>query len=142
MKALTIQQPWASLIIHGLKVFETRSWSTKYSGALAIHAGKTFALAHSPELTEALGQIGKTHPGPLPLGCVLGIVNLENCFTAEFVMALAKEKHPELKNPDREIALGFYAPGRWAWKLQHPKPFATPVPAKGKLGLWNWEIPA
>lgn len=38
IKALTVWQPWASLIAHGVKVFETRSWATKWRGPLAIHA--------------------------------------------------------------------------------------------------------
>lgn len=40
MKALTIYQPWATLIAIGAKHIETRSWSTKYRGPLAVHAGK------------------------------------------------------------------------------------------------------
>lgn len=40
MKALTIRQPWASLIGLGVKTIETRSWTTRYRGPLAIHAGK------------------------------------------------------------------------------------------------------
>ena len=40
MKALTIRQPWASLIAAGVKTIETRSWRTSYRGPLAIHAGK------------------------------------------------------------------------------------------------------
>ena len=44
MKALTIRQPWASLIACGAKRFETRGWKMNYRGKLAIHAGK-----HSPE---------------------------------------------------------------------------------------------
>ena len=40
MKTLTIRQPWASLIAVGVKTIETRSWSTRYRGPLAIHAGK------------------------------------------------------------------------------------------------------
>ncbi len=39
MKALTLWQPWASLVALGVKTIETRSWSTKYRGPLAIHAG-------------------------------------------------------------------------------------------------------
>ena len=38
MKALTIWQPWASLIACGAKRYETRSWATKYRGPIAIHA--------------------------------------------------------------------------------------------------------
>ena len=41
MKALTIRQPWASLIAAGMKTIETRGWSTRYWGPLLIHAGKT-----------------------------------------------------------------------------------------------------
>lgn len=40
MKALTLIQPWATLIMLGEKQIETRSWNTKYRGKLAIHAGK------------------------------------------------------------------------------------------------------
>jgi activating signal cointegrator 1 len=40
MKALTLWQPWASLVAFGVKTIETRSWSTKYRGPLAIHAAK------------------------------------------------------------------------------------------------------
>jgi hypothetical protein len=40
MKVISIIQPWATLIAIGEKKFETRSWSTKYRGELAIHASK------------------------------------------------------------------------------------------------------
>lgn len=38
MKALTIWQPWASLLVSGQKKYETRSWATSYRGPIAIHA--------------------------------------------------------------------------------------------------------
>lgn len=41
MKALTLHQPWASLVALGVKTIETRSWSTKYRGQLVIHAGRS-----------------------------------------------------------------------------------------------------
>lgn len=40
MKALTLWQPWASLVALGVKTIETRSWSTSHRGPLAIHASK------------------------------------------------------------------------------------------------------
>ncbi len=40
MKALSLHQPWASLIAEGMKTIETRPWATKYRGPLAIHAVK------------------------------------------------------------------------------------------------------
>ena len=38
MKALSLRQPWASLIANGHKTIETRTWRTRYRGPLAIHA--------------------------------------------------------------------------------------------------------
>jgi hypothetical protein len=40
MRAITINEPWATLIVHGIKRVENRSWSTNYRGSLLIHAGK------------------------------------------------------------------------------------------------------
>jgi hypothetical protein len=42
MKALTVLQPWAQLLILGAKRYETRSWKTKHRGPLLIHAGRAF----------------------------------------------------------------------------------------------------
>lgn len=42
MKALSLTQPWASLVAIGAKRIETRSWSTSYRGLVAIHASKRF----------------------------------------------------------------------------------------------------
>jgi activating signal cointegrator 1 len=42
MKAITLTQPWATLVAIGAKRIETRSWPTNYRGPLAIHAAKGF----------------------------------------------------------------------------------------------------
>jgi len=42
MKALSIRQPWAWLIAHGIKDIENRNWSTDFRGEFFIHASKTF----------------------------------------------------------------------------------------------------
>lgn len=42
MKALSINQPWAWLIVNGYKPVENRDWDTKYRGDFLIHAGKNF----------------------------------------------------------------------------------------------------
>lgn len=52
MKALTLHQPWASLIAIGVKSIETRSWSTKYRGPLAIHASAKRTRAMSCNLGQ------------------------------------------------------------------------------------------
>ena len=42
---------------------------------------------------------------------------------------------------EKEIALGDWTPGRYAWELANVKPLPRPIPVKGKQGLWNFEIP-
>ena len=91
MKVLTLHQPWASLIAVGAKTLETRSWSTKYRGPLAIHAGKARPTIHSlPGFTDVTGELIaenfplawldlRTHPHPLvplPLGAVVAVCDL------------------------------------------------------------------
>ena len=39
MKVLTLKQPWATLVAEGVKIYEFRSWKTKYRGKVLIHAG-------------------------------------------------------------------------------------------------------
>ena len=41
----------------------------------------------------------------------------------------------------KEIALGDWTPGRYAWKLANVKILQSPIPVKGKQGLWNFEMP-
>lgn len=45
MRAITLMQPWASLIALGAKRYETRSWKTHYRGPLAIHSSRDFSKA-------------------------------------------------------------------------------------------------
>ena len=61
MKVLTIKQPWATLIMHGNKWFEFRSWQIKYREELLIHAGKEIDK-------EAVKRLEKYSPKELPQG--------------------------------------------------------------------------
>jgi hypothetical protein len=45
MKALTVRQPWAALLILGAKQYETRTWPTRHRGILLIHAERTSLFA-------------------------------------------------------------------------------------------------
>ena len=67
MKALTIKQPWASLIIYGDKDVENRSWPTSYRGPLLIHAGKGYDV-NGDQYIDA--------PIPLEAGGIIGQVDL------------------------------------------------------------------
>lgn len=132
MRALTLTQPWASLVILGIKRLETRGWSTPYRGPLAIHSSK----AWTPDdrgFARDLNQRGiiPVTPSNLPMGMVLGTVDLVDVFPS-----YAIEVTP------LEDSLGDFGPDRFAWVLGDPRPFTEPVPARGALGLWNLPAPA
>ena len=82
MKAISIRQPWAWLIVNGYKDIENRTWNTKYRGPVLVHAG-----THKPTEEEwrtamrvAISQ-GITLPKPknLEYGGVVGVVTITGC---------------------------------------------------------------
>jgi hypothetical protein len=107
-KTLTVRQPWASLIIAGIKTIECRPKPTKHRGPLNIHAGLTV------DPSDWAGTLGT-----MPTGVILGTVNVVDC----------------IKDSDDEFA----GPDAWHWVLTDPRPLDVPIPASGKLGLWNWK---
>jgi hypothetical protein len=139
MKAISLWQPWASLMVIGLKKNETRSWATKYRGLLAIHASKKVvpfkdAFGHLPvTLQKFLMDRIVEHYGcysNLPTGAVLGTVNVKGCVDTEFGRFVSGET---------ELACGDYTDGRFAWLTDDSFKFDKPIPAKGMQGFWNWD---
>ena len=141
MKAISLWQPWASLVVLGEKRFETRSWSADHRGDLAIHAAKRIT---SPSeipaqdlraMRDTLSELGLTIE-ELPLGAVLGTVNLVAMHPAATLWEeLSRE--PFLN----EASFGNFDEGRFAWELTMPEAFDKPVPTRGYQGLWNWTPP-
>ena len=79
MKALSIWQPWAWLILHGGKDIENRSWPTQQRGIIAVHTGKKFdqegydfVRAEWPEI-----QMPKTYE--FERGGIVGTVKIVDC---------------------------------------------------------------
>lgn len=118
MKALSLIQPWASLIVDLRKPWETRSWDTKYRGPLAIHAGAKIDK-------QACLDFGYD-PKTIPSRSVLGVANLDRCV-----------RFPHVDAPPDPY--GDFTPGRYGFHMADVLKFAVPVLAKGSLGLWNWE---
>ena len=151
MKTLTLTQPWATLVIYGFKKYETRSWATSYRGPLAIHAAKGLAdmteaaflaLCEEEPFRSALLRCGYEDPAKLPRGAVLGQCELTNCLA---MAGLRGEQGTGPKYADwvhalsaRERAFGNYAPERYGFRLASPVAYPEPIPARGKLGLWEW----
>lgn len=139
MKALSIWQPWASLIISGHKRIETRSWPPPYSirgQRIAIASTKDLRREQRLALSEVTFRIHYAGTGlptvdNLPMGCVLGTVCVEDC--REIDTAFLQDLDTQ------EEAFGWYGPGRFAWLLTEPVPLAAAISVKGGQGLWNWK---
>lgn len=137
IRAITITQPWATLIAIGAKKIETRLWHTRYRGPIAIHAAKNFPswarqLCTSEPFASALQKWGMVTEIALPIGCIVALADLDRC------------EHIVLNSdlpPDPELSFGDYTVGRWAWHLTNVRPLKVPIAANGTLGLWEWWCP-
>jgi activating signal cointegrator 1 len=106
MYALSLCQPWATLLVTGSKRFETRSWKTAHRGVLAIHASKKLTpaaklLCDQAPFKDALALIGIHSFEQLPLGKIIGTVELLECHLAT-----------SLDVPDTERHFGDFRPGQ------------------------------
>lgn len=114
MKALSIRQPWAWLIVTGNKDIENRSWQTNYRGPLLIHAGR----AIDP---RSLDQIERRYGLRIPAkkllrGGIIGVL--------------------ELVDVVREYRSPWFDGEGFAWVLANPHPLDF-VEMSGQLGLFD-----
>lgn len=145
MKALTLTQPWATLVAIRAKPVETRSWTTPYRGPLAIHAAKGFPreaieLCFEQPFVSSLPAASIALPSELPRGAVIAVCRLAGCFRITDQdrddYELATGEHIVLSATD--FAFGDFTPGRFGWLLADVQPLPEPIPARGALGLWDW----
>lgn len=86
MRALSIWQPWAWLIVNGYKTIENRRWPLTYKGPLVIHAGKQFGREQEADYKEICRLFPDLIPRmpalrDMPRGGIVGIVNMVDCVT-------------------------------------------------------------
>jgi hypothetical protein len=153
MKAVTLWQPWASLVAAGVKPFEFRGWAAPPSlvgQRIGIHAGARkvrkdeladllYRLVHDPVSTGlrqadvpvpagALLDRWHTTPGLLPLSAVVCTVVLGK---PRRVGDIFKGVH----DSDR------LDHSKWGWPMLDVQPLEPIVPAKGAQGFWEWSGP-
>lgn len=142
MKAITLWQPWATLIALGAKLIETRSWKTDYRGPLAIHAAsRPPEWTDNPDIERVLAYYGYENgvhqDGPiefLPRASVVAICELLSCEPTDELLRVPGNK--EAQEP-----FGDFSPGRFGWVLADVVRLETPIRARGRQQLWDWEPP-
>jgi len=140
VKCISLWQPWASLcctthpldVTKSVKGFETRSWRTSYRGPLLIHAAQRFTAeertaCYEPLIRESLRRSYRSL-ADVPRGAIIGRVELVECHPA---MAAVSEADEYAR------AMGYYAPGRFAWEITRPMFFREPIPYRGQQGLFD-----
>ncbi len=129
MKVLTIKQPWATLILQQDKRFEFRTWKTKYRGELLIHAGKSVEK-------ETVKRLAKYLPKELPVGKIIGKVNIVDCIQVD------EEFNKALKEENKDIYFSNSYVSNYAWKIEDVEVFdeENHISVNGKLSLWEYDL--
>lgn len=150
MKALSLWQPWASLMQIGAKTIETRSWYTNYRGPLLICSTKgglskrdlvwtlnqNKAALKKPLISKFEEITVKNWSGKevlipsLPLGKALCIVDLVDVIPTDEVDFSSDDYNAH------EYVFGDYSEGRFAWITKNRRPI-EPIPITGRQGLFN-----
>ena len=110
MKALGIRQPYAWLIVQGIKDVENRSRQTHLRGPLVIHASKSVYVEDFEEVAEY-----RVDPETIPFGALVGVVDVVDSTTTP-------------RSP-------WHYEGEHGWYLANPRRFAKPIPYKGAVGI-------
>ena len=154
MYAITLWQPWASLIADGVKKQETCSWAPPkhlIGERIAIHAAKRkLTKAELRELPSMIHhdmsvRYGHFWEEDVPYGAVVATVELAGACEIKGPL-LTPERgllghHCHTNEPCRVYSdiYGDYSVGRIIWRLKDIEKFQEPVPAAGKQGFWDWK---
>jgi hypothetical protein len=116
---LSIRQPYAWLIVQGIKPVENRTWRTKFRGRVLIHAGVTYPKRDHLDDLDAWGARGYPQDRESMVGGIVGEAVITDCV----------KEHPS------EFFFGPYG-----FVLEQPKAFRQIIPFGGRLGFFG--VPA
>ena len=129
-RALSLIEPWATLMAIGAKRVETRDWSTSFRGPFAIHASKKVEWETCRE--EPFASVLQAHFGrwdfPFKLGAIIGHAELLDCRPTE-ELAPHQGAH--------ELEFGDYHPGRFGFVCDYGMKLPRAIPARGMLNFWR-----
>ena len=151
--ALTLIQPWGTLMEMGLKLVETRGHEPKRKGLLgsrvAIHAGRKLETDPGFEIDNVLTvRFGDDWREQIPLGMIVATATITGWAQVQEldpIMGLARH------DPNTEVGSargqgstladpwGDFSEGRWLWFFEDVRSVNPPVEAVGRQGFWNWK---
>jgi hypothetical protein len=149
LPAITLWQPWASLVARGAKPFESRSWAPPrwlIGRRVAIHAAarpvtRTADPAYAATIAAALGNTGGVRA--VPRGAIVCTARLAGAYRLgsgtvgrAAIVATVDGSPPLAAIPTDPF--GDYGEGRWVWHLVEIAPLDPPIAAKGRQGWWVW----
>ncbi len=155
MKAITIKQPWASLIVEarqdnillGIKDVENRTWPTKLRGRVLVHASFNPVKGLPCEILTPLQYAEVFTANKLDSlvgnnGVIIGSIEIVDCvINHESIWAEKSEKCPfrtcEACDENKHRCI-YYNKPIYNWVLANPIKFPVPIPAKGKLSFWDY----
>lgn len=124
MKVLTVRQPWAELLVTGVKDIENRTWRSAYRGPLLIHAAQTVDAGSLEALIELLAKDSAPQAEvdiiAVPrTGQIVGLVEMVDCVTAH---------------------RSDWFEGPYGFVVVDPLRFFPGIPMKGRLGLYDLPV--
>lgn len=147
MKALSIKQPWASLIAHGIKDIENRTWKTKFRGRIFIHAtakalditSKLLNNEQGKALSNHIHKVNNKFSLTSPTSAIIGEVDIVDCvINHPSIWA----EHTALDDEILKDVLGKEPKPIYNWVLANPVLYDEPIlNVKGKLSFWEFEKP-
>jgi hypothetical protein len=125
MKALSVRQPWAWLIVNGIKDIENRNWETKYTGRVYIHAGLKMDKSEADE-TEIVTKLTKEEQDryfsePKARGAIVGEVDITGCVT---------------------MSSSPWFTGKYGFVLANALAYKKPIECKGALNFFKPHLPS
>lgn len=155
---VSVQQPFADDIFFAGKWAENRSWLTAHRGELWIHSSKVAADIVQDFKVDGIDLVNASPTGLL-VGHILGRANLFECILREELLAIAPEEYmatTQEKRPDKISAKARrvqslletadprtwnnLCPSKYSWILAEPEMLDDPIPARGALRLWGFQV--
>jgi len=144
MKAITVKQPWASLMFiengYQPKDIENRTWKTNFRGRVLIHAGATIlrpqGLFTDDQWDNIRGDMRyKVLHSDLPTSAIIGSVEIVDC-VINHSSIWAEKSEDRIVNRDGIASSHYFK--TYNWVLANPILFPKPIPAKGKQSFWDY----